>query len=148
MSPMFLVPKNNSNSFWLVTNQSAGVVPLNALTAVHDYAFPMDNMVHLDYTLLQLHKNLESGEKLILFKSNVFEAYQLLPMHPYWKIKQINTVDGLHYVDYNNTFRKQHLGDLFIAFMSLILWIAQTHFGIKRLLSYSKGQNCSNVSEF
>lgn len=57
-------------------------------------------------------------------------------MHPFWQIKQVNTVDGQRYIDCNNVFGGRRSGDLFIAFMALVLWIARHKFGIADLLAY------------
>lgn len=97
---------------------------------------PLDNMVQLGEILLRAHKKLPPGEHLVLFKSDVSEAYRLLPMHPYWQVKQINTIDGERYVDRNNAFGGKRSGDLFIAFMSLVLWVASYFHKIEDLCSY------------
>lgn len=135
-SPTFPVPKKGSNKLRLVTDQSIGRFPVNDLTIPHDRSFPLDNMVHLGELILRLHKTLNEGEHLVLFKSDVSEAYRLIPMHPYWQIKQVNTVDGQRYIDRNNVFGGRRSGDLFICFMSLVLWIAQEEYKVKDLLAY------------
>lgn len=135
-SPTFAVPKRDSNKLRLVTDQSDGRFPVNNLTTPHQRAFPMDNMRQLGQLILQSHRQLAPGEKLLLFKSDVSEAYRLIPMHPYWQIKQVNTVDGLHFIDRNNVFGGRRSGDLFISFMALTLWIARNKFDIRDLLSY------------
>lgn len=134
--PSFAVPKPNTKKFRLVTDQSAGDFSVNSLTHPHERSFPLDNMVHLGEILLRAHKKLPPGKHLILFKSDVSEAYRLLPMHPYWQIKQVNTIDGERYVDRNNAFGGKRSGDLFIAFMSLVLWIASHFHEIEDLCSY------------
>jgi hypothetical protein len=82
--PSFAVPKPNSTK-----------MHLNSLTNCHSIAFPMDNMVQLGELLLKMHRSLPAGEHLVLFKSNVAEAYQLIPLHLFWQAKQVNTIDGL-----------------------------------------------------
>lgn len=123
-SPTFAVPKRDSNKLCLITDQSNGWFPVNNLTTPHERAFLMDNMCQLGQLILQSHRQLVPGEKLLLFKSDVSEAYRLIPMHPYWQIKQVNTVDGLHFINHNNVFGGRWSGDLFISFMALTLWIA------------------------
>lgn len=46
-------------------------------------------------------------------------------MHLYWQIKQVNTIGNKRYIDRCNTFGGRRSGDLFITFMSLVLWIAE-----------------------
>src|ERR1700731_1547101 len=42
--------------------------------------------------------------KLIIYKTDVAEAYRLCPMHPLWQLKQIVSVDGTKHVDRCNNF--------------------------------------------
>ena len=59
--------------------------------------YPLDNMMHLGEMLIQKKKKFPN-EKLVLFKSDIAEAYRLIPVHPLWQIKQINTIEGLRHV--------------------------------------------------
>lgn len=72
-----------------------------------------------------------------LFKSDIAEAYRLLPVHPFWQIKQINTIDGERSVDQNNCFGGCGSGAIFIAFNSLVTWIAKNIKLIPYLGAYS-----------
>lgn len=134
--PIFAVPKEDLGTFCLVTHQSYGQYSLNSMTPAHECAFPMDNMTHLGYQLLRAHQDKPPGQQLVLWKSDVVEAYRLLPMYPYWQIKQVNTIDSLCYIDHCNAFGGRQSGDLFIAFMSLVLWIAENCEGVKNLNGY------------
>ena len=58
-------------------------------------------------------------------------------MHPYWQIKQINTIDGERFVDRNNCFGGHGSGAIFIAFYSLVTWIAKNIKFIPYLGAYS-----------
>jgi len=49
--------------------------------------FPLDDMRHLGAGLLVHHKT-NPSQCLVVFKSDIAEVYQLLPMHPLWQIKQ------------------------------------------------------------
>lgn len=135
-SPTFAVPKRDSTKLRLVTDQSDGRFPVNNLTTPHIRSFPMDGMRQLGQLILNEHRQLQPGEKLLLFKSDVSEAYRLIPMHPYWQIKQVNTIDTLRYIDRSNVFGGRRSGDLFIAFMALVLWVARYKHGIRDLLAY------------
>jgi len=48
-----------------------------------------------------------------------------MPMHPCWQIKQVNTIDGKHYVDRCNAFGGSGSGGIWITFNSLVAWIAK-----------------------
>ena len=58
----------------------------------------LDGIWHLGVTLHQAHR-IHGNIPLILFKSDVTHAYQLIPMHLLWQIKQIVTIDGLQHID-------------------------------------------------
>jgi hypothetical protein len=51
-------------------------------------------------------------------------------------MKQINTVDRERYVDRNNIFGGKRSGDSFIAFMALVLWIAEHEWGVTGFCGY------------
>ena len=136
-SPIHGVLKPHTTKLRLVTNQSAGpfapnsMIPRDCITG-----YPLDNMTHLGEMLLHL-RNEEGNFPLVLFKSDIAEAYRLLPVHPYWQIKQINTIDGERFVDRNNCFGGRGSGAIFIAFNSLVTWIAKNVKFIPYLGAYS-----------
>ena len=98
--------------------------------------FPLDNMTHLGEMLLR-NKELFPDEELVLFKSDISDAYRNLPMHPLWQIKQINTIQGQRHVDRRNCFGGKGSGSLFIAFNSLVSWIGKNEYKIPDLGTYS-----------
>ena len=69
-------------------------------------------------------------EELVLFKSDISDAYRNLPMHPLWQIKQINTIQGQRHVDRRNCFGGKGSGSLFIVFNSLVSWIGKNEYKI------------------
>ena len=102
--PIHAVPKPHSTDLRLVTNHSAGIFSLNSMIRREDIAgYPLDNMTHLGEMLLR-KKAQFPDEELILFKSDISEAYRNLPMHPLWQIKQVNTIQGHRHVDRRNCF--------------------------------------------
>jgi hypothetical protein len=134
--PIHAVPKPHSSDFRLVTNQSAGKHSLNSMIKREDITgYPLDNMTHLGEMLMRMRLKFPN-EKLVLFKSDIAEAYRLLPVHPLWQIKQINTIEGQRHVDRRNCFGGKASGSLFIAFNALVTWIAKNEFGISNLASY------------
>ena len=67
---------------------------LNTMIKQEDIrGFPLDNMKHLRVGLLARHRE-NPDKSFVIYKSDVSEAYRLLPMHPLWQIKQVITIDG------------------------------------------------------
>ena len=97
--PIYAVPKPDATDYHLVTDQSCGKFSLNSMimhTKVTGY--PFDNMVHFGEMLMDLERR-EPGKQHVVWKSDIVEAYRIIPMHPHWQIKQINTIDGVHHID-------------------------------------------------
>ena len=57
--------------------------------------YPLDTLRHLGETLLEFYHMVKPMEPLVVFKSDISEAYHLLPVHEKWQIKQIITVNRL-----------------------------------------------------
>ncbi|KAF8811736.1 hypothetical protein BYT27DRAFT_7276106 [Phlegmacium glaucopus] len=130
--PVYAVDKPNSTGLRLVTDHSAGQFSLNNMidhTLVT--GFPLDNLRHLGEILLDVRRSL-GNVPITMWKSDISEAYRLLPVHPAWQIKQINTVNGLRYVDRNLAFGSSASPGIFISFNSLVAWIAK----YERLFDY------------
>ena len=135
--PIHAVPKPGSSDLRMVTDQSAGRFSLNSMIARDDIkGYPLDNMKHLGEELL-LFRRTHGDEPLMLFKSDVAEAYRLLLVHPFWQIKQVNTFDGKRYVDRCNPFGGRGSGCLWISVNGLVTWIARYVRNIPTLLVYS-----------
>ena len=135
--PIHAVPKPHSTDLRLVTNHSAGIYALNSMIKREDIAgYPLDNMMHLGEMLLR-KKAQFPDEELILFKSDISDAYRNLPMHPLWQIKQINTIQGHHHVDRRNCFGGKGSGSLFISVNALVTWIGKHEYNIHDLATYS-----------
>lgn len=133
--PIHAVPKPHSTDLRMVTDQSAGEYSLNSMMHREDSpSYPLDNMRHLGEMLLAFRK--KSSARLTMFKSDIAEAYRLMPVHPFWQIKQINLVNGSAHVDRNCTFGGRKSGDIFVSFNSLVTWIAHHVKGIPFLAAY------------
>jgi hypothetical protein len=135
--PAHAVPKPHSDDLRMVTDHSAGPFSLNSMVN-HDLVtgYPLDNMTHLGEMLIAHYLSNFDRRKTIVWKLDIAEAYRLMPLHPHWQIKQINTVDGLRYVDRNNPFGNSSSAAIFIAFNSLVAWIARHKRGIMNLATY------------
>ena len=137
--PIHAVPKTNrSSDLRMVTDHSASAFSLNSMIPrTKIMAYPLDNLKHLGEVLLETRRTLGDEVPLILFKSDVSEAYRLLPMHISWQIKQVNTIGNLRYVDRCNAFGGRGSGSIWIAFNSLVTWIARYEKDIHDLLVYA-----------
>ena len=130
------VPKPRSSDLRLVTDHSAGCFSLNSMidhSAVT--GFPLDNVTHLGEMLLDTRRTI-GNVPLTLWKSDIADAYRLLPVSPFWQIKQIVTVDGERYVDRNLAFGSSASCAIFISFNSLVAWIAKHERGVGYLANY------------
>jgi hypothetical protein len=134
--PVHAVPKPGSSDLRLVTDHSAGPYSLNSLID-HSMVtgYPLDNLRHLGEVLLDVRRSL-GNVSLVLWKSDISEAYRLMPVSPFWQIKQINTVDGLRYVDQRLAFGSSASPAIFISFNSLVTWIAKYVKGLTYLATY------------
>jgi hypothetical protein len=93
-------------------------------------------MTHLGEMLIAHHRSSVDNRKTLVWKSDIAEAYRLMPLHPHWQLKQVNTVDGLRYIDRNNPFGNSSSAAIFISFNSLVAWIAKNRRGIRNLATY------------
>ncbi|PPQ96749.1 hypothetical protein CVT26_010234 [Gymnopilus dilepis] len=137
--PVHAVPKTRANTSELrmVTDHSTGKFSLNSMIDHNCVTgFPLDNLCHFGEMLLHFAHSSCNQQGLTIWKSDVAEAYRLMPVHPYWQIKQINTVDGLRYVDRCNAFGTSSSAAIWISFNSLVAWIAKHKRGLDYLATY------------
>ena len=78
----------------------------------------------------------EPGEERVVWKSDIAEAYRILPMQPRWQIKQVNRIDDEYHVDRCNAFGSSRGPGIFISFNSLVAWIATEIKRIRYLINY------------
>jgi len=136
--PTHAVPKPHSSDLRMVTDHSTGVHSLNSMIDHKKVTgFPLDNMTHMGEMLLAYYCQSLGSHDLIVWKSDIAEAHQLMPLHLVWQLKQVNTVDGLRYIDRNCTFGSCSSAAIFICFNSLVAWIAKNKRGIKHLSTYA-----------
>lgn len=132
--PIHAVPKNNSEKLRLINNHSASEFSLNDMISKADVGMRQDNIQDLCHNLLLFRRT--SLAPVWLFKSDISNAYRLLPMHPLWQIKQVVTIDGQRRVDRCCCFGSRGSPDLWCTFMSLVVWIAIHERHIDGLLAY------------
>ena len=146
--PIYAVPKPHSSDLRLVTDQSYGKYSPNSMIQ-HDKVtgFPLDNMVHFGEMLMDLDRR-APGEEKVAWKSDIAEAYRILPMHPHWQAKQVIRVDDEYHVDHCNVFGGCGAGSLFISVDSLVAWIAKEIKKIRYLGNYvDDSSGCGKKSD-
>ena len=142
--PIYAVPKPHSTDLRLVTDHSVGPFSLNKMIDHSEVTgFPLDNMRHLGKMLFDIRRS-QGDVPLTLWKSDIADAYRLLPMHPLWQIKQIITVDNERFVDRNLAFGSSGSPAIFISFNSLVAWIAKYVKLIKFIFGYVDDSSGSN----
>jgi len=134
--PVYAVPKPGSTDLRLVNDHSAGPYSLNAMID-HSLVtgYPLDNLHQLGHMLLDL-RALTPGLDLVVWKSDIAEAYRMCPMHPFWQIKQAVHIDGEFYIDRANCFGSSASFAIFVSVNSLVAWIAKKRRGISSLITY------------
>ena len=128
--PHYVVPKPHSDKWRLVNDLSAGPYSLNSMVDRQFITgYPLDNLSHLGELLLR-KMNEKPGRRLVVWKSDVSEAYRICPMHELWQIKQAIRVQGELCIDRVNVFGGSPSGPVFISLNALVAWIAR----IERLI--------------
>jgi hypothetical protein len=134
--PIHAVPKPHSADLLLVTDHSARLFFLNNMINHSQVTgFSLNNVLYLGKMLLDAHRSI-GNVFLTLWKSDAADTYCLLPMSPFWQLKQVITVDGEHYIDRNLAFRSSGSPGIFISFNSLVVWIAKNVKGISYISNY------------
>jgi len=132
--PVHAVPKPNSDDLRLITNHSFGSYSLNSMIPRNTHTtYPLDNLHLFGQILLA---SCGTGE-VVVFKSDVAEAYRLMPMHPFWQIKQGVRVNGQLHIDRCGVFGGRRLGDFWVSFNGLATWIAREIKDVPDLQVYS-----------
>ncbi|KAJ3488344.1 hypothetical protein NLJ89_g11627 [Agrocybe chaxingu] len=103
----------------------------------HDFVtgYPLDNLIQLGEMLIKEREQVGDTE-LVMWKSDIAEAYRACPMHPCWQIKQAIRVGDEYYIDRANVFGGSGSGAIFIAVNSLVAWVAKYECGISNLMTY------------
>ena len=119
--PIGVVPKPHSDKLRLVVDQSSGDYSLNSFIPRQDVTVPLNNLHDLGAILHNVCTLHGVNVRLVLFKSDVSQAYHRLPLCFLWQLFQIITIDGVHHVDRNNNFGNHGAGGLWGAFMGVVL---------------------------
>ncbi|KAL1761846.1 hypothetical protein FB107DRAFT_200060, partial [Schizophyllum commune] len=122
--PIHVVPKPGSSKKRLVVDHSAGAHPLNGMIPKARGFVHLDNLELFGAILRRVRRKYGRDAKLVVWKSDVAQAYRRIPMHPLWQIRQTVFINGYRYVDRDNNFGDRAAGAIWIAFFSLVIWIA------------------------
>ena len=134
--PVHAIPKPSLVDLRLVMDHSAGPFSFNSMIDHSQVtSFPLDNLRHLGEMLLDVRQS-KGDQLLTLWKSDISDAYRLLPMSPLWQLKQTVSIDGERYVDRNLAFGSSASAAIFISFNSLVAWIAKYVKGLDYLSNY------------
>jgi hypothetical protein len=138
--PIYAVPKPHSEKLRLVNDHSASKLSLNSMVD-HDQVtgYPMDNLAQFGRLLVKFrcdHPDLGSPDSITIWTSDISEAYRICPLHPFWQLKQGVLVGTDLYVDRCITFGSSASPAIFIAFNSLVTWIAQNKCHVPFITTY------------
>ena len=134
--PIYAVPKPDSSDLRLVNDYSAGPFSLNSMVD-HDsvVGYPLDNLHQLGQMLLDLQETAE-GLDLVMWKSDISEAYRLCPLHKAWQLKQGVRIDGELYIDRACCFGCSASFAIFASVNSLVTWVAKNRRSVNPLITY------------
>jgi hypothetical protein len=121
--PIHVIPKPNTVNFRLISNLSAGDFAPNTMIEKSEVSnLPLDTISELGAALIA-YRRAHGAVTLVMWKSDVSQAYRRMPMHRRWQMKQIHTIEGERYVDRCNNFGGKGGYGIWSAFMSLLVWI-------------------------
>jgi hypothetical protein len=127
--PIHAVPKPQSEKLRLVVNHKMGMFSLNSMIPREAIAGSrLDTLKNLGDRILALRSAHGAGAKLVVWKSDVSQAYRRLPMHILWQIKQVVTIDGERHIDRCNNFGNRGAARIWTSFMGCVNWIANSRF--------------------
>jgi hypothetical protein len=142
-SPIHTVPKPGTDTFRLINDQSDGEFSPNSMIDRNDIAGTcMDGIKSLGASLRAFRQENGDDIELIMHKSDVQGAYRNIPMAPLWQIKQAVALGDRKHIDGCNCFGCRGSYYVYLAFISLVCWIAEHVKGIQHLKCYID-DNCS-----
>lgn len=130
VSPLLLVKKKGSSKKRVCTDMSYGKPSLNDLVHKDRIRVSFDSLISFAPYLVELSRR---GVPLVIWKSDVMNAYRILSMALTWQVRQIVCVNGLFHVDRCANFGLAVSPKLWCSFFLLVLWIARTRLGISHM---------------
>ena len=123
--PHYVVLKPHASGLRLVNDLSAGSFSLNSMVdRQYITGFPLNNLSHLGDIRLWKYKE-NPLISLVVWKSDIAEAYRICPVHELWQMKQVIKVQGKLIIDRVNVFGGSGSGPIFISLNCLVAWIAR-----------------------
>ncbi|OCH92259.1 hypothetical protein OBBRIDRAFT_824852 [Obba rivulosa] len=129
--PIHVKPKPETGKYRMITNHSAGDYALNNMVEedkIKDMT-ALDDILAL-FQALREFKRKYPKVRLVLWKSDVSQAYRRLPMAPEWQMKQVVKIDSQFHVDRCTCFGNKASMAVWQSFMCLVTWIAVNVKGI------------------
>ncbi len=138
--PIYAVPKPHSEKLRLVNDHSASKFSLNSMVDHSQVTgYPMDSLAQFGDRLVRLRReqpDFPKSDSIVVWKSDISEAYRVCPLHPFWQLKQgVRIGDDVH-VDRCIVFGSSASPAIFIALNSLVTWIAKRERQISFITTY------------
>ncbi|EGF98364.1 uncharacterized protein MELLADRAFT_95712 [Melampsora larici-populina 98AG31] len=130
VSPLLLVAKKGSSNMRVCTDMSYGKPSLNDHIIKDRIKVSFHSLISFAPYMVEMAKK---GIPLMLWKSDVQNAYRILAMALAWQLRQIVCVDNMFHVDRCANFGSAASPKIWCLFFSLVLWIARTRMGISRM---------------
>lgn len=128
VSPLLLAAKSNSTKMRVCTDMSYGQHSLNDLVRKDECRVAFDSIISFAPYIVEKSK---SGQKLLIWKSDVQNAYRIIPMCLQWQLRQIVCINNLFYVDRCANFGSSASPKIWCSVFSLVLWLAEKKLGIE-----------------
>lgn len=130
VSPLLLVSKKGSTKMRVCTDMSYGKPSLNDSIISDRVKVSFDSLILFAPYIVDLAKR---GIKIVVWKSDVQNAYRLLGMALMWQLRQIVKVGETFHVDKCASFGSSASPKIWVSFFSLVLWIARTRLGLSHI---------------
>lgn len=130
VSPLFLVSKKGSEKMRVCTDMSFGSPSLNDSIDKDKIKCCFDSLISFAPYMVEMYRR---GIKLVVWKSDVQNAYRLLAMALAWQMRQVVKVRNTFHIDKCANFGSAASPKIWVSFFSLVLWIARTRLGLTRI---------------
>lgn len=130
VSPLLLVGKKGTSKKRVCTDMSYGSPSINDSIKKEKIKVSFNSLISFAPYIVEMRKR---GIKLVVWKSDVQNAYRILAMALQWQMRQIVRIGDLFHVDKCANFGSAASPKLWCSFFSLVLWIARTRLGLTRI---------------
>lgn len=128
--PLLMVSKKDLNKMQVCSNMSAGNPAPNELIDKKEITPTYDSLKNFIPYLIEMK---ETEGDVVMIKSDVETAFQIIPLHYQYQMRQIMKIRDKHRIDHNLTFGSSASPHIWCGVFSLVLWIAEFIFNIKYL---------------